>query len=267
MKRPIALVVVVLAAAGPAAADERKFTFSYEAKTLPEDTVEFEQWATLRARREKGIHHRYQFREEIEYGVTDRFTAALYLNWEYEAIRGIPGVDNEHEVAFETVSLEGKYKLLDPSADPVGALLYAEIGLGSEEQEVELKGILNKRISDFNLVYNLIVEFEREEEEEPNGEKEWERESLLSHTVGLSYQANPNVAIGMEGVTRQEFEKNFGEQEHLGYFVGPNLHVAVGEWWGTLTVLRQVDLRGEDHGLDLDAFDLYEVRLIVGIGF
>ena len=259
-------VVGLLGMAGAALADERKFTYSYESKVLPQGTWEFEQWATLRTRVEQGHVQFWQFREEIEYGLTDRLTTALYLNWEYEAIRGISGVDNEHEVEFETVSLEAKYKVLDATADPLGLLLYAELAGGSEEQELELKLILDKQIGAFRLAYNFIVEFEREEEEEPNGEKEWEKESAIQHTFGISYQANPNFAVGAEAFFHQGFEGTFKEQEHLAFFIGPNIHVATGGWWATLTVLRQMD-RGSDSELVLDGLTEYEVRLIVGVNF
>jgi hypothetical protein len=257
---------MLLGLAATAVADERKFTYSYESKVLPQGTWEFEQWATLRTRVEQGHVQVWQFREEIEYGLTDRLTTALYLNWEYEAIRGVNGVENEHEVEFETVSSEWKYKVLDAAADPVGLLLYAEVAVGSEEQELEFKLIVDKQIGAFRLAYNYVVEFEREEEEEPNGEKEWEKESAILHTFGISYQANPNFAVGAEAFFHQAFEGTFKEQEHLAFFVGPNIHVATHGWWATLTVLRQID-RGDDSELVLDGLTEYEARLIVGINF
>ena len=260
------VVVMSLLCASAAVADERKFTYSYESKVLPQGAWEFEQWVTLKARQEVGEVQIWQFREEIEYGLTDRLTTALYLNWEYESIRNVPGAEDETETEFETVSLEGKYKLTDATADPVGLLLYAEGAAGSEEQELEFKLIVDKQIGDFRFAYNFVVEFEREEEEEPNGEKEWEKESVLMHTFGASYQANPNFAVGAEAYFHQAFEGTFEEQEHLAFFLGPNLHVASGGWWGTLTVLRQMD-RGSDSELVLDDLTKYEVRLIVGVNF
>ena len=73
-------VLFVCSAAAAARADDRKFTYSYEAKTLPQGTWEFEQWATLQYRKEKGVFNTLKLREEIEYGITDRLNAAIYLN-------------------------------------------------------------------------------------------------------------------------------------------------------------------------------------------
>ena len=74
---PAALMLCAFATS--ARADERKFTYSYEAKTLPKGTWEFEQWATLETGKKEGSWDRLNLREEIEYGITDRLTTAVYL--------------------------------------------------------------------------------------------------------------------------------------------------------------------------------------------
>ncbi|HXG63096.1 MAG TPA: DUF6662 family protein [Planctomycetota bacterium] len=256
---------LVAAVARSADADERRFTYSYEAKTLPQGVWEFEQWATLRARKDAGVFRSWDLREEIEYGVLDRLTAALYLNWEYEAVRDVPGLDNEHEVEVETVSNEWKFKLTDPVADPVGSLLYFEWAAG-EEFELETKAVLSKQVGPWVLAYNLIFEWEREEEEEPGGEEEWASEFVLSHTAGVSYEVLPGWAAGIEAVSHTEWEHNLAHSEHTAYFVGPNVHVSTARWWLTVTALKQVDL--QDHrGLILDDHEKYEVRLIFGVTF
>ena len=96
---PAALMLCAFATS--ARADERKFTYSYESKVLPQGAWEFEQWVTLRTRVESGHVQFWQFREEIEYGLTDRLTTALYLNWEYGAIRGKA---ERHFVSFTSES-------------------------------------------------------------------------------------------------------------------------------------------------------------------
>jgi hypothetical protein len=77
-----AAVLAGIAAPASTYADERFFTYSYEATSvLPKGGIEFEQWITYRGQKEVGIYARWDFREEIEYGVTDRYTTALYLNF------------------------------------------------------------------------------------------------------------------------------------------------------------------------------------------
>ena len=263
----VSLAVAVLAGpAVPASADERRFTYSYEAKTLPEGSMEFEQWVTMRARKEKGVFRHWDLREEFEYGVTDLFTAALYLNFEYEAHRNVPGKRDTHEVEFEGVSVEGKYKLTDPSVDLVGSLLYGEISVGGDEFELEGKAVFSKALGNFIVAYNFIVEWEKEEEKVPSGGKEWESELVISNTVGISWTLGGGWAAGVEALSHTDFEHSFSHSEHTAYFAGPNVHHAAGGWWVTLTALKQVDLQ-EHTGLIFDGHEKYEVRLVVGISF
>ncbi len=67
-------------------ADERRFTYTYEPEVLPKGGLEFEQWVTLRTQRTAGgevqqeNYNLWEFREELEYGVTDKYSVSLYLN-------------------------------------------------------------------------------------------------------------------------------------------------------------------------------------------
>ena len=88
---------------------------------------------------------------------------------------------------------------------------------------------------------------------------------MIENTGGISCSFLPGAALGVELMTRTPYDNTF-DREQTAYFVGPNVHVAVGPVWGTLTLLRQVDPRG--HGrLNLDEFEKYEARLIVGWNF
>ncbi len=263
--RAALIVLAIVALAASAVADERKFTYSYEARTLPKGGLEFEQWMTLRTGKGDGDFLRVDFREEIEYGITDRLTTAFYLNLEYLNTDGVTGVEDESEFELEGVSSEWKYRLTDAAA-PISLLLYGEIGFGEHEQELETKFVASKDIGPWTFAYNLILELEREEEEEPSGETEWERESEIAHTFGVSYRVGPGIHLGLEGVARKLMEGTFKETESHSYFVGPNVHVATRAWWVTLTALKQVDIM-EGSGLDLEHLEKFEVRLIFGIHF
>ena len=65
-------------------ANDRLFTYSYEPETMPQGAWEVEQWITARALRNKRVgqddYLRWQFRTELEYGVTDNYTVGLYVN-------------------------------------------------------------------------------------------------------------------------------------------------------------------------------------------
>lgn len=260
--RAVLWTCVLAAGAVPASADERKFTYSYEAKTLPEGSWEFEQWITLRARREAGAFRHWDLREEVEYGLTDRLNTALYLNLTYKANRDVPGLPNEHELEFEGVSSEWKYKLTDPSVDPVGALLYGELTAGQEDEiELEFKGVFSREVGPFTFAYNFVFEIERARETQPSGRKKWETEFGVAHTLGASYAILSGLGVGVEALAVVPLDEDFSRAGQNVYFLGPNAHVAMGPWWATLTFLLQVGDK------DLDSHELYEVRLMVGVNF
>ncbi len=263
--RLLLVVLAIAALTAPAGADERKFTYVYEPKTLPKGGIEFEQWATFRSEKQDGDFLRIDFREEFELGLTDRLTTALYLNFEYLNVDGVTGIDDESEFEFEGVSSEWKYRLTD-AASPISMLLYGELGVAEHEQELEAKFVVGKDVGDFTFAYNFILELAREEVEDPTGETEWERESEIAHALGVSYRVAPGINVGLEGVARKLMEGTFKETESHAYFVGPNVHVATKDWWATVTFLKQVDIM-ENSGLDLDHLEKYEVRLMFGVHF
>jgi hypothetical protein len=252
---PVALAAA--AGARDAGADERKFTYSNEAKTLPAGSCELEQWVTMRLSTDAATAEQYRFREELEVGLLDRLTAALYLNWRYTAVPGDRG-------DLDGLSGELKFKLLDGAADPVGLLLYAEVSVGSREEELELKLVLDKQLGDFRVVYNLVVELVREEEDIVGG-TQWINEAVLKHTFGASWQLSPNFAVGLEGFFRQAFDGILAFEDNLTLFLGPNVHVAVDRWWATFTIVRQVPLGTA--GIVTSGVTEFEFRIIIGVNF
>jgi len=77
----------------------------------------------------------------------------------------------------------------------------------------------------------------------------------------VSYSVTPQFAFGVEAydVFRMDL---FESTSNHAVFVGPNLHVAGGSWWATLTVLRQVGSEYTD-----GSNTQYGVRLIIGFNF
>src|SRR5438045_9663440 len=77
-----------------AQADESPFAFTYTTDILPKGRWEFEQWATGKWEKEAGMYNVITMREEVEYGVTNNFQLAFYLNHHYvDAKNDIPAED------------------------------------------------------------------------------------------------------------------------------------------------------------------------------
>jgi hypothetical protein len=263
----LALVAAALLAALLAArADERLFTYVQEAEVLPKGGLEFEQWLTHRNSKADGVFARWDFREELEYGLTDRITVAGYLNFKNTHSEGVTGLTDESLFEFEGISTELKYQLLNPNTKPIGLLLYGEATYNGEEFELEEKLVLQKNFGEkWVAAFNVTLE------------QEWgftpietEEEMKLELTAGISYKIGSHWSIGIEGRNHQVFAPglDFSDRVANAWFVGPNVHYARDKWWATLTVLPQVhgspDTR---NGLELEEHEKIEVRMIAGINF
>ncbi|PZR73807.1 MAG: hypothetical protein DLM73_09745 [Chthoniobacterales bacterium] len=68
-----------------AGASERRFTYVYEASTAERGEVEIENWVTWKTHPSNNRRFdEVDFRHEIEFGITDRFQASVYLaDWSY----------------------------------------------------------------------------------------------------------------------------------------------------------------------------------------
>src|SRR5262249_61027165 len=76
---------------------------------------------------------------------------------------------------FESVSLEGIYRLLSPYKDPIGLALYFEPSMGDQETELEWKILLQKNWLEDRLVWALNVKYELENEKTGGGIYEHDR--------------------------------------------------------------------------------------------
>jgi hypothetical protein len=261
----LALAATVLTAQ----ADERFFTYVYEAEVLPKGKWEFEQWLTYRKGYPEGdrnfAQHLWDFREEIEYGVTDRLSLAGYLNLRAEQlVARNDTVEDSSDFEFEGISAELKYQLLNPNTKPVGLALYFEPTYNGNEQELEYKLLLSKNLGDrWVFAANAVYEQEWEHEEGTT-----EKESVLEFTAGASYRLTPHWAVGLEGRYHSVYA-GLGFDEHLGtgWFLGPNVHYGSSRWWATLTVLPQITGHPSDGGINRTEHQTFETRLIFGINF
>ena len=256
-------IASLLSAFLSARADERLFTYTYEAEVLPKGGVEFEQWLTHRRGKEDVVFSAWDFREELEFGLTEKLTSALYLNFRNTHSEDAPSVVDQDKFEFKGVSSEWKYQLLNPNTKPVGVLIYAEATYEGEEFELEEKIVLQKNFGE-KWVLALNATVEQEWKFEPAAT---ESELGLELTGGLSYKLTPHWALGLEGRNVRKFP-DFDSEKSSAWFVGPAIHYGSSKWWTTLTVLPQVAGRPDTRsGLNLDEHERIEVRLIAGINF
>jgi len=230
-------------------ANERRFTFVYEATTQKQGDWEFEQWVTWKTAKDNTRDFdRFDFRTEIEYGVTDHLQLGFYLSdWRYEETHS----ENKRRGDWRDVAVESIWNLADPTADPIGLSLYSEVKLGDELFELEGKIILQKNIGKLMLAYNATIEAEWEGHryDEDNGE--------FQQTLGISYQFSPSFLAGVELLHEIAIPDWQGAQGKGVLYVGPNFSYRTQRWWATLTPLLQVsDVKDEPD---------FQMRLIFGV--
>ncbi len=248
-----------------ASANERKFSYTYESGTLPKGTREIEGWATWRTGR-TNFYSRFDHRVEFEIGLTDRLLSAFYLNWHRETTADpvTPGAKIDTS-EFEGMSAELKYKLLDPTANPVGLALYQEYTVHSDEFEWESKLILDKRLGDNLLAYNFVAE--------PGwqfGPGGTVYALNIENDLGLTHFFTSSFSAGLEVQNTNEKNDHSRGLQNSTLFAGPVFSYAREGWWITGTILRQLPAikRSVDHPEDslvLDSREKFNVRLIVSV--
>src|SRR5438105_91425 len=105
-----------------AQAGARRFTFLYEATTTPRGVVEFENSVTWQT--SKPANSRFNeldFRHEIEFGITDRLQAAIYVaDWFWQN----DPVEHANSTRYQDSAIELIYNLTNPTTDWLGSAIY-----------------------------------------------------------------------------------------------------------------------------------------------
>jgi hypothetical protein len=245
----ISCLVAILSAV-PAFGGSRRFTYVYEVTTSPPGDVEFENWVTWKTR--KPDDHGFDqvdFRHELEFGITDKLQAAIYLaDWNYH--RGMSA--GEPGFTYSSSALELIYNFTNPVADPIGLAAYQEFQVGYRRFEWESKLLAQKNFGRFVVAYNATLEAEWE------GEELDEREGEFQQSLGLSYEISPHLLFGAEALHEVAFP-DWAQAERGKFFAGPNVSIRAGKYWGTLTALAQVTRAGDEPD--------FQIRTIFGFSF
>lgn len=244
MKPFLFATAIILLGAALAPAGARHFTYVYEAPTSARGSIESENYVT--ARWDEGKFIGFDFRNEIEFGITDRLQTSIYFaNWDYNARREGRGFH------YNSVSVETIYNLTNPVGDPIGISLYQEIGGGRRAFESETKLILQKNYGPLILAYNLTLEAEF------GGESLSEHDGEIQNALGVSYEFTPRISVGVEALHEVLLPEWHAREAENNFFVGPNVSFRSNRWFATLTGLKQTTNT-------VDEAD-YQVRLIFGV--
>lgn len=286
------LLALGLATLSQAHAGEGLFSRVYTTETVPAGHGEFEQLVRNRDGRSEGSYSAFDFKTEVEYGITDNLQVSLYFNTGTMSAKKAPDDDDpngatgftRHNAYVQSISTEVIYRVLSPVKDGFGLAFYLEPevdfydlhnGLQYDgSYELEFRVLLQKNFFDDQLivVYNLGLEAESirfKDDPERNSELDFNNE------IGASYRFAPNWYGGLEARNHNEIG-NFHHHEHSVYWAGPALHYGGQKFWITLGVLRQV--YGDPNGVDengtplgdhlfLRSHEKWETTLKMGVPF
>jgi hypothetical protein len=266
---PKVVAVCTVLSLTSALATERYFTYSYEPETMPQGALEYEQWVTLRAGRNKAVgqdnYNLWELRHELEYGVTDRYSVSLYLNESSESFRDPITRKNESSFHFDGVSIENRYMLVNPADHAVGLTLYLEPRYSGDTAEVEQRIILGQRLGDWKWAFNLTHAAEWKD----NLDK---LEGEVEASFGLTRHFNPRWSLGLELRDHNEIP-DYRVWENTAFYLGPVVTFSQEKWWATLTVMPQIfgvnfiENVDKNHQLELQGHERWNIRLIVGFEF
>jgi len=232
-------------------ADRRAYGVTYEAVTAPQGEIDVETWTTFAPKggigggpSSRGVREMI----ELEYGITDRWDAALYNMFDLIT-------SGDTESGYAGFKIETRYRPSDRGEwliDPVFYFEFQQLFRGDARQKYEAKLILAKDIGNVNIAANLALEEER------TTEPAWNTE--VEYALGASYALSPAWIIGAEIFGKAE--KEMDEIENRSW-AGPTLSWASGGS-GALRGLW-VTLAG-GAGLGGEA-DPYYARAIIGLQF
>lgn len=229
--------------ANQAYAHNRNYVWNQEYRTLPKHAFELESQVTLKVPDAgRSNAHTWEYRPELEYGITDHWTVAHYENW--KTTNRAQGKDDTRYQGFD---FETKYRIGEQGKYWVDMLLYLELKskvLPKHRNEVlEGKVVLSKAWGDFNVVYNHIMESEVDR----GGRTEH------AYTWGARYEFIPGITAGLE-VKGNYWDPSSHRNEIA---LGPTLSYENQYFWVAAGVLFGANNQADDE----------QARIIVGVPF
>lgn len=259
-----------------ARADDRPFAFAYTTDIEAESEKEIEQEITWASGHAREAFQGVESRSEFEYGFSDNFQGAFYLNYDWSRTRAHSAPGPAPTSSLPGVSGEFIYRLMNVYFDPIGLALYAEPSIGNGTRSFEVKALLQKNFlnDDLRLVLNI------------NAEDRWEKDvvgnyaqsSALEFFSGAAYNVTPELSLGAELDNERGFDGLIlgGSSTYAdnAYFAGPTVQYVGHPFRAVLGVEAQLPWASDpthtvgaiDNGY-LAGAERFRVRLRVATDF
>lgn len=234
-----------------ASADEYLWLYTRGAETLPQGEVEAVFEAVNRRDKNSGSYSFWDFRPELEYGITDRLTIkaeAVIFSHDYSNVEWAPMDENPDfdETSFAGYEFSLKYNLMSPYKDAVGLAVgfayerrthYRLDGADIDQDSFVPSLYLQKNFLDNLLVLAWSNKIEFERRKSPGV---LEEEIAIESALGISYRFAPGWFVG-------------AEMRYQSDFLNPQIYDEAGT--------PGFDSQGFELGYERSSFDLFDWRL------
>jgi len=197
----------------------------------------------------------------------------------YHDISGVAGFDDLHETAFDTLSLELRYRVLDRARASFGLTFGADPHWGRVDdvsgEHVDRYGTDFWLIADKELVADRVFAalnvLYQPEALRSRLTGLWEQQSQLGTSAAMAVQVQPGILIGAEARYVRSYA-SLGASAFAGHalFLGPTFYARFSERaWMSAAWNAQVAGRaaGAPGALDLTNFERYQAKLRFGYNF
>jgi hypothetical protein len=240
---------------------------------------EFQSQTTGRFARNGGGYRGGSEELELEFVAARNFRIELGTAFAAYDIRGVPGIEDRRQLAWQGVSVDFRYRFLDREAAPFGLTLAVETHADRIDETTaavvrnygteftlafDRELVPNFAVAAFNLIY-------KPEWTRFVGTQAAEQESTMGAALGLMAQIRPGFFLGGETRYLRRYE-GIGLEGLAGQalFIGPTAYFQLSER-SRLTAAWSAQAWGRPAGsnaaLDLVNFERHQARLVFGVNF
>jgi len=240
---------------------------------------EFQSQSTGRFGKEGGKYRAGHQEFELEFVPVKNLRIEVGSGFAAHDIRAVPELDDRRQLAWQGVSIDVRYRLLERDSAPFGLTFAVESelsriddisGVAVRKFETEFRLALERElVPNYSLIaLNLIYQ------------PEWtrfvatgaaEQQSTIGAALGAMWRIHPDVLVGGEARYLRKYE-GIGLEQFSGqaWFVGPTAYFQLSPR-SRLTAAWSIQAWGRPAGstaaLDLVNFERHQARLVFGVNF
>jgi hypothetical protein len=282
MKKALALILLLVAPAVTKAKDLETthlfgFTLGSDVNDVGEKEAESE--TTGRFAKGSGSYAALEQAAAIKFIPFENFSIEPGLGVAYHRISGVPGLDDRRQLAFDTVTLEMRYRVLNRERAPIGLTLGIDPHWGRVDdisgEPVNRYGADLWIIADRELVSDRVfAAFNLSYQPDAIRSRitgAWEHQSTLGTSVAMAAQLRPGVLLGAEARYMRSYD-GMGLDTLTGraLFIGPTFYAKFAAccWVSAAWSIQVAGGAVNDGGsLDVANFERHQAKLRFGYNF